>query len=165
MLGRALAAFSLMTAPVPATPARAQEGTASTELPPPQDQVDLGQVVVDATRRAADSYREKPKERLCFRYVKMGLQTALGLTLVGKHAYMAADQLALAPNFQEVQKKPLDLPALPPGSVVVWGRSKRHPSGHISVADGQGFEISDRVRQQITGYGTQMRVFVLRPGR
>lgn len=119
-----------------------------------------GKQLAEATRAAADSYREKPGQRLCYRYVKQGVSQALGLSLTGASAYMAAQQLAAADQFREVKLKPDDLKSLPAGSIVVWGRSKKHPHGHVSVADGEGREISDRVRPQITGYGTKLRVFV-----
>lgn len=119
-----------------------------------------GQALVEATRAAADSYREKPGERLCYRYVKQGVSQALGISLSGGSAYLAANQLAGSDHFREASVKASDLPGLPAGSIVVWGKSKKRPHGHISVADGQGKEISDRVRPQITGYGTQLRVFL-----
>jgi hypothetical protein len=119
-----------------------------------------GEQLAEATRVAADSYREKPGQRLCYRYVKQGVSQALGLSLTGASAYMAAQQLAATDQFREVKLKPADLKSLPAGSIVVWGRSKKHPHGHVSVADGEGREISDRVRPQITNYGTKLRVFV-----
>ena len=119
-----------------------------------------GERILRATREAADSYREKKGERLCYRYVKQGLSSALGLSLTGVSAYKAADQLAGSIYFEETPVKHLKLEALPQGSVVVWNRSKQHPHGHISVSDGQGQEVSDRVRPQIRNYGTSLRVFV-----
>lgn len=119
-----------------------------------------GERILLATREAADSYTEKKSERLCYRYVKQGLFSALGLSLTGVSAYQAGNQLARSPYFQEKVVKPSELKTLPQGSVVVWNRSKRHPHGHISVADGQGREVSDRVRSQLSNYGTSVRVFV-----
>lgn len=125
-----------------------------------EDTLDVGQRILQATLEAANSYKEKPGERLCYRYVKQGLRTALGVSLTGGHAYQAAAQLAKSDVFMEVSKKTSELPSLPAGSVVVWHRSKSRPHGHISVADGQGKEVSDRVRSQLTSYGTTVRVFV-----
>lgn len=119
-----------------------------------------GQELAQAARQAADSYREKPGQRLCYRYVKQAVSQAVGLSLTGPSAYLAARQLAASERFQEVSLKPEQLKNLPAGSIVVWGRNKKHPHGHVSVADGQGHEISDRVRPQITAYGTTLRVFV-----
>lgn len=121
-----------------------------------------GEELAQAAREAANSYREKPGERLCYRYVKQAVSQALGLSLSGPSAYLAARQLADSKHFEEAQWQPGQLGGLPAGSIVVWGRSKKHPHGHISVADGQGREISDRVRPQITSYGTKLKVFVPR---
>ena len=119
-----------------------------------------GERILQATLEAAHSYREKKSERFCYRYVKQGLFSALGVSLSGVSAYQAADQLARSAYFQETDVKRSELKALPAGSVVVWNRGKRHPHGHISVADGQGREVSDRVRSQLSAYGTTVRVFI-----
>lgn len=177
MIGKALTILSLLQL----TPARAQEVPLNPETFPDslelfvaadsfarsdtatlafEDAFDVGQRILEATLEAANSYKEKPGERLCYRYVKQGLRTALGVSLTGGHAYQAAAQLARLDLFTEVSKKTSELPSLPAGSVVVWNRSKARPHGHISVADGQGKEVSDRVRDQLTGYGTTVRVFV-----
>ena len=119
-----------------------------------------GQALARAAQESADSYREKPGQRLCYRYVKQAVSQALGLTLTGPSAYLAARQLATSEHFQEMPLRSDQLSSLPAGSIVVWGRSKQHPHGHVSIADGKGHEISDRLRPQITNYGTSLRVFV-----
>ncbi|MDP2344364.1 MAG: peptidoglycan-binding domain-containing protein [Deltaproteobacteria bacterium] len=72
------------------------------------------------------------------------------------HAYQKAEQLARSPRFREMNVSAGDLRNLPPGAVVVWGRSAAKPYGHVSVALGGGREASDHVQNQITGgrYGT-----------
>jgi hypothetical protein len=96
----------------------------------------------------------------CFHYVANALDDS-GIILHGEHAYMAADQLACHPKVREIKGvKSEQLPSLPKGAIVVWDRSSDHVSGHISISQGDGTEISDRVRNQITDYGTTFRVFM-----
>ena len=55
-----------------------------------------------------------------------------------------------------------ELPKLPAGAVVVWGKTSASPHGHISVALGDGREASDFVGNQMTnlrGY-SNFRVFM-----
>jgi hypothetical protein len=82
--------------------------------------------------------------------------------LTGGSAYQAADQLARSDRFREVSVSPDQLRSLPPGAVVVWGRTDRSPHGHISVALGNGQEASDHIQTQMTSLrGAQnYRVFV-----
>ncbi len=72
------------------------------------------------------------------------------------HAYQKAEQLERNSRFREVNVSASDLRSLPPGAVVVWGRSAAKPWGHVSVALGGGREASDHLQNQITGgrYGT-----------
>ncbi|MFN8671323.1 MAG: peptidoglycan-binding domain-containing protein [Candidatus Sericytochromatia bacterium] len=107
-----------------------------------------------------------PKKGKCFRGVKNALMgSKIGVELVGKHAYMAAGQLAKSSKFSEVKDlKPADLKNLPPGAIVVWGKTAKSKSGHISIALGNGKEASDFIPKngQLTslrGY-TNFRVFV-----
>jgi hypothetical protein len=81
--------------------------------------------------------------------------TSLGVQGRG-HAYQKAEQLANNPRFREVNISAGELSRLPPGAVVVWGRSAAKPYGHVSVALGDGREASDHIQRQITGgrYGT-----------
>jgi len=72
------------------------------------------------------------------------------------HAFQKAEQLAANPRFREVNVSASDLSRLPPGAVVVWGRSEAKPYGHVTVSLGNGMEASDHVQRMITGgrYGT-----------
>lgn len=101
----------------------------------------------------------------CYRAVATAVGRVVpGVSLSGESAYMAADQLARSPAFREVSVAAEDLPALPAGAIVVWGKTSASPHGHISIADGNGNELSDHKEQQRTqlrGY-TNARVFVPR---
>lgn len=97
---------------------------------------------------------------LCFRYVRQALERAGVKGVGGASAYMAADQLAKNPKFREVKVDPKDFKKLPAGAVVVWNRGNGHEHGHISIALGNGKEASDKIRNQITNYGTSARVFL-----
>ena len=89
-----------------------------------------------------------------------------GVSVHGESAYMAANQLANNRHFSEIHGLRNDqLKKLPPGAVVVWDRGAGHPHGHISVALGNGHEASDVLRNQITNYGTQFRVFLPNDGQ
>lgn len=103
----------------------------------------------------------------CFKYVcealaRAGVKGGVG----GASAYMAADQLAKNPKFREVTVAPKDLPKLPAGAVVVWDRNGSGASeagrihGHISIALGDGREVSDVIRKQTTNMGSKARVFL-----
>jgi hypothetical protein len=98
----------------------------------------------------------------CYRAVKSAVARATGVRLTGGSAHMAADQLARSGRFREVSVSPDQLRSLPPGAVVVWGRTDRSPDGHISVALGNGQEASDHIQTQMTSLrGAQnYRVFV-----
>jgi 3D (Asp-Asp-Asp) domain-containing protein len=98
----------------------------------------------------------------CYRGVKQSIARATGVQLQGGSAWMAADQLARSGRFREVRVSPDQLRSLPPGAVVVWGRTGVSPHGHISVALGNGREASDHVQRQMTSLrGHQnYRVFV-----
>lgn len=98
----------------------------------------------------------------CFRGVKAAVKEATGVQLTGGSAYMAAGQLANSGRFNEVSVSPSNLKDLPPGAVVVWGKTDKSPHGHISVALGDGREASDHVQTQMTSLrGHQnYRVFI-----
>jgi hypothetical protein len=102
----------------------------------------------------------------CFRYVRQALERAGVKGVGGASAYMAADQLAKNPRFREIRVNPKDLPKLPAGAVVVWDRggsgatSAGKIHGHISIALGNGKEVSDRIRNQTTSMGSRVRVFL-----
>lgn len=118
----------------------------------------LGDRLAQSTLNEAATNRNLGKSR-CYHFVKRGLAQE-GVNLEGKHAYLAANQLAKNDQFSEVKVKPSELSSLPAGAVVVWNKGGKHKSGHISVALGDGREISDRIRPQTEGYGTAVRVFL-----
>ena len=86
----------------------------------------------------------------CYKGVADAVGQALGVQLTGGSAYMAADQLTASGKFKEVSVSPEQLKELPPGAVVVWGKTAESPHGHISVALGNGQEASDHVQSQMT---------------
>lgn len=98
---------------------------------------------------------------LCYKYVAAAIHDHVSPFLYGMHAYMAADQLAAHPRFSEVAVNTDDLGSLPAGAIVVWGQGSS-PSGHISIADGRGYEISDHQAQQMRRHygGASPRVFI-----
>lgn len=102
----------------------------------------------------------------CFKWVRQALERAGVKGVGGASAYMAADQLAKNPKFREIKVSPKDLPKLPAGAVVVWDRggsgasSAGRTHGHISISLGDGREVSDKVRQQTTSMGSNVRVFL-----
>lgn len=103
----------------------------------------------------------------CYRGVKHHLRQ-VGVNLQGGSAYQAADQLARNPRFREVRVSRDQLRSLPAGAVVVWDRDPSNRGkggklhGHISIADGNGREFSDKPRAQMTNYGPRYRVFIPR---
>lgn len=99
------------------------------------------------------------KGRNCKRGVRMALNRQ-GIQLHGVSAYMAAGQLARNDRFREAKMGRQDLRNLPPGAIVVWNKGQGRPHGHISVALGNGKEASDVLRNQITNYPTNFRVFL-----
>lgn len=97
----------------------------------------------------------------CYHYVARALEAYMGHFLSGLRAYMAADQLASSGRFKEISLPSEKLPQLPAGAVVVWDKGTS-ASGHISIADGKGYEISDHVQPQMTHHygGGAFRVFL-----
>jgi hypothetical protein len=100
-------------------------------------------------------------ERYCYRFVANAIETVTTPFLKGQHAYMASEHLAKSEYFREIFPKVDGLEKLPAGAIVVWGKGKSR-SGHISIADGQGNEISDHIRPQMLSHygGAQFRVFL-----
>jgi len=105
----------------------------------------------------------------------LGVNNALEAVGVGGrgHAYQKAEMLARDAHFREVNLSASDLPNLPRGAVIVWGRSAAKPYGHVAVALGDGREASDHIQRQVTGgrcgtdfgngpdpQGRQFRVFL-----
>ena len=99
----------------------------------------------------------------CYAGVADSVSRALGVELYGRSAYQASNILARHPDFKEVPTvKPKELPKLPAGAIVVWGKTKASPHGHISVALGNGREASDHIARQMTSLRghTNFRVFM-----
>lgn len=99
----------------------------------------------------------------CYSGVATAVSKALGVELYGGSAYQASGILARNDDFKEVKSlKPSDLPKLPAGAIVVWGKTGASPNGHISVALGNGREASDHIGQQLTNLRghTNFRVFM-----
>lgn len=97
----------------------------------------------------------------CYAYVAKSIHAHITPFLWGMHAYMAADQLAASSAFREISLSADQLASLPAGAVVVWDKGSSE-SGHISIADGQGREVSDHVEVQLTAHygGGSYRVFL-----
>lgn len=106
----------------------------------------LGQQLVDFAKRHTSGTRWR-----CYRFVARAIHAKTEPFLQGMHAYMAADQLAQSKYFKEIEVSAADLPSLPAGAVVVWGKGSSR-SGHISIADGQGNEISDHIAPQMQAH-------------
>ncbi len=116
-----------------------------------------GASIAEAARRVANSRGTVGR---CFAGVKETLRK-FGVNLVGGSAYMAAPQLAKNANFKEIKVAKSELKELPPGAIIVWGKSKLKKHGHITVALGNGKEASDHVQKLIQNgpYGGY-RVFI-----
>ncbi len=96
----------------------------------------------------------------CYHHVANAVDRVIGRFLYGDDAFMAASQLAAKKDlFTEVPAT--DLPSLPAGAIVVWGKGKSD-SGHISIADGKGRELSDFIGAQMTSHygGAPARAFL-----
>ena len=85
---------------------------------------------------------------------------SLGMASERGHAYEKIAQLQHNKNFEEITsqyRSAEDLKNLPRGAVVVWDKSAEKEYGHVSVALGDGREISDHVQSQITGTDSKGR--------
>lgn len=142
-----------------------------------QEQIKTDSLMVDSNSQMADKLIAKSKQistqyakdsAACYNAVHRSFKEAFGWSPFtdknSKHAYMAADDLSKDKRFIEIQitDPKAQLPKLPPGAVVVWGKGTSK-SGHISIADGKGTEMSDHAYQQMTSHygGAKPRVFVL----
>lgn len=117
----------------------------------------LGEQLASYARQRISGYQGS-----CYRYVALAIHAKTEPFLQGYHAYMAADHLADSRYFSEINLNQIeDLENLPAGAVVVWGKGKSR-SGHISIADGRGNEISDHMRPQMLSHygGASARVFL-----
>lgn len=118
----------------------------------------VGQALAQASLRVNGGNTRSRKS--CYRYVADAVDMAVGRFLTGRHAYMAASQLASRKDlFTEISAS--SLTSLPAGAIVVWGKGSSD-SGHISIALGDGRESSDFVGAQMTSHygGAGARVFL-----
>lgn len=115
--------------------------------------IGLGQPTVMGTKLANAAKREANRRNTvgwCYAGVATAVSKVYGSFLYGESAYMAANILARNSKFKEIKVKPSELKKLTPGSIVVWGKTRVSPHGHISIALGNGKEASDHVAQQLT---------------
>jgi hypothetical protein len=128
-----------------------------------QEQAALGRYNSSLGQQLAEYARSRVSgtRRYCYNYVARAIHAYLHPFLTGLHAYMAAPQLASSGFFKEVKVSSDALPHLPVGAVVVWDKGTSR-SGHISIADGKGNEISDHVSPQMLAHygGAGHRVFL-----
>ena len=87
---------------------------------------------------------------LCAMGVRLALEDVLGEKFEKEDAYKWSKTLKERADFEKIQVKSSDLKKLPAGAIVVWGKTKESPHGHISIADGKGNEISDHKDKQKT---------------
>lgn len=138
---------------------------AALDAPPPPDHNRIRPTANgDKLGRMAERVaRRRGTTGWCYAGVADSVARALGFTLWGKSAYMAADILAGSSDFKEAHNiRPQDLKDLPAGAIVVWGKTGVSKHGHISVSLGDGREASDHVdtqRTQLRGH-TNFRVFM-----
>jgi hypothetical protein len=117
----------------------------------------LGEKLAQYARQRMSGYQGS-----CYRYVALAIHANTESFLKGYHAYMAADYLASSRYFSEINVSDVNaLEDLPAGAIVVWGKGNSR-SGHISIADGRGNEISDHMRPQMLSHygGASARVFL-----
>lgn len=128
-----------------------------------QQQAARGRYNTELGARLADYARSRVRgtRRYCYHYVANAIHAFISPFLKGNHAYMAAPQLAASGYFKEIDFPAEALPTLPVGAVVVWDKGKSR-SGHISIADGLGNEISDHISPQMRAHygGARHRVFL-----
>ena len=99
----------------------------------------------------------------CYAKVADAVDATIAVFLYGNSAYESADQFAKRGEFTEIKGLTgSDLPKLPAGAIVVWGKTAASPHGHISVALGNGQEASDHLASQITSLrgANNFRVFM-----
>lgn len=102
----------------------------------------------------------------CYRGVKRilaGSGITLGAIANERSAYMAANSLASHPDFIEIKCEIKDIPNLPDGTIITWGRSRTRPHGHIEVKDGNfgRCDAKYNLRTEMGPY-TKPHFFVLR---
>jgi hypothetical protein len=127
----------------------------------------------DRGARLAEEARRVATNMNTVGYCARGVGDALARMGINQrgNAYQHAEMFARRSDFREVNVSRDELRNLPPGAVIVWGRSAAKPYGHIAVSLGGGMEASDHVQRMVTGgsYGTdfgrgetgrQFRVFI-----
>jgi hypothetical protein len=102
----------------------------------------------------------------CYRSVKRILRTAgisLGDMTNQASAYMAAGSLAEHSDFMEIKCDVKDITCLPDGAIIVWGKSRKKPHGHIEIKCGKyGLcDVKYPLRTSQGPYG-ECRIFVLK---
>lgn len=150
----------------PTTLKKLDELTSSQEITQTSSSVKigLGKATPMGTKLATAAKKEATRRGTvgwCYAGVATAVTKVFGGFLYGESAYMAANILARNSKFKEVKVTASDLKKLAPGSIVVWGKTKASPHGHISIALGNGKEASDHVNTQLTslrGY-QNFRVF------
>jgi hypothetical protein len=98
----------------------------------------------------------------CYAAVADAVDATVAVFLSGNDAYMSADQFASRSDFTEIKGlSSSDLPKLPAGAIVVWGKTGASPSGHIAISLGNGQEASDHIEAMHTSLrgATNFRVF------
>lgn len=98
----------------------------------------------------------------CAKGVRLAIEDALGEHLNGADAHKWGDKLAQRKDFKEIEVSGNDLKKLPAGAVVVWRKTDDSPYGHVSIASGDGQEISDHIEKQRTDLrgDSKCRVFI-----
>lgn len=131
----------------------------------------LKQSALEAVKRCKSEADARGEENIgkCARGVRYALEEALfGHKIDGNNACDWADRLAKdTGRFKEVTVSGDDLKKLPSGAIVVWDAiagadEKNGKFGHISIASGDGREISDHEEAQRTQYrgSSKCRVFI-----
>gem|GEM_PF-2961977 len=138
---------SMPALPPPAASEQAVTGLRS-DSPPSQ----MGAAIADRAKLVAG---RTGTIGWCYAAVKSVLMP-FGIELFGRAAWMAAAQLLKDKRFQVVPGKELC-----PGDIMVHGKSRSHPDGHIAVYLGNDAEASDHLQRVITG-GTYGRTLVFR---
>ena len=126
-----------------------------------EEKTKVGEQLAERARQIAAARNRTGK---CYRYASKAIEEVVpDIEFWGIAAATGAEILDQDPRFRELKGlDPADLPYLPAGAVVVWGKTRKSKYGHISIALGDGREASDHIAPQITslrGY-TNFRVFI-----
>ncbi|MDL2296236.1 hypothetical protein LJC18_05550 [Lachnospiraceae bacterium OttesenSCG-928-E19] len=119
----------------------------------------------------ASPIKRRTKKYLCYGGVKKILRNAgisLGDMQNQNSAYMAANTLAAHPDFIEIKCDIKDIFDLPDGTIIVWGKTRSKPHGHIDVKDGiygrcdARYTLQSSLDKVTSGRYTTPRFFVLK---